>query len=203
MSLPLVTVVVADDHPALRAGISAMLTATGRIQVVGEANGGHEALRMVRDYEPNVLVLDMEMPDLSGVEVAQKLADTPLSTRVLAFSAYDDYSYVTRLMQAGAAGYITKDKPMPLLIEAVEAVARGEVRWFVSVRPSEAQTPLTDRELDVVRLMAHGRSNNQIADALSISPITVRNYTSTIYAKLDVKSWREAVAWAWQTGIAR
>ena len=158
---------------------------------------------MVQTYEPNVLVLDMEMPDLSGVEVAQALAAAEHPTRVLAFSAYDDYSYVTRLMQAGAAGYITKDKPIPLLVEAVEAVARGEVRWFVSMRPTTAQTPLTEREMDVVRLMANGRSNDEIAEALTISPITVRNYTSTIYAKLGVKSWREAVAWAWQTGIAR
>lgn len=171
--------------------------------MVGEANGGHEALHMVQMYEPNVLVLDMDMPDLSGVDVAQTLAATEHPTRVLAFSAYDDYSYVTRLMQAGAAGYITKDKPIPLLVEAVEAVARGEGRWFVSIRPPTAETPLTDRETEVVRLMANGHSNEDIADALAISPITVRNYTSTIYAKLGVKSWREAVAWAWQTGIAR
>ncbi|GAB5536299.1 MAG: response regulator transcription factor [Rubricoccaceae bacterium] len=203
MCMPPVSVVVADDHPALRAGISAMLTATGRIDVVGEAQGGREALRMVRDHEPDVLVLDMDMPDLSGVEVAQELAASHHPTRVLAFSAYDDYSYVTRLMQAGASGYITKDKPIPLLIEAVEAVARGEVRWFVSILPPEAQTPLTDREVEVVRLMANGQSNEDIAAVLTISPVTVRNYTSAIYTKLGVSSWREAVAWAWQTGVAR
>ena len=203
MSLPPVTVVVADDHPALRAGIASMLSATGTIDVVGEASGGREALRLVRAREPNVLVLDMDMPDLSGVEVAQELAAAEHPTRVLAFSAHDDYSYVTRLLQAGAAGYITKDKPMPLLIEAVEAVARGERRWFVSVRPPTTESPLTDRELEVVRAMALGRSNDEIAEALDISPFTVRNYTSTIYAKLDVTSWREAVAWAWQTGVAR
>lgn len=203
MSHSFVSVVVADDHPALRAGISAMLTATGRMQVVGEASGGHEALRLVRAYEPDVIVLDIDMPDLSGAEVAQELAAVKHSTRVLAFSAYDDYSYVTRLMQAGASGYITKDKPLELLVEAVEAVAQGEVRWFVNVQPPAALSPLTDRELEVLRLMANGRSNDEIADLLAISSVTVRNYTSTIYAKLDVKSWREAVAWAWQTGIAR
>lgn len=180
-----------------------MLTATGRMTVIGEASGGWEALRLVRAHKPDVLVLDMDMPDLSGVDVAHQLAEEEHPTRVLAFSAHDDYSYVTRLMQSGAAGYITKDKPIPLLTEAIEAVARGEVRWFVSVQPPTARTPLTDREMEVIRLMANGRSNDEIADALVISPITVRNYTSTIYAKLQVKSWREAVAWAWQTGIAR
>ncbi|MEO0556877.1 MAG: response regulator transcription factor [Bacteroidota bacterium] len=203
MNSPLISVVVADDHPALRAGVSAVLTATGRLTIVGEADGGHDALRLVRAHEPDVLVLDMDMPDLSGVEVAQQLAAENHPTRVLAFSAYEDYSYVTRLMQAGVSGYITKDKPMPLLIEAVEAVARGEVRWFVSVRAPDTETALTERETAVLRLMANGRSNDEIADVLSISPVTVRNYTSSIYAKLDVTSWREAVAWAWQTGVVR
>lgn len=199
---PPVRVVIADDHPALRDGVRAVFEATGRINVVAEARGGEEAVRFVAQYEPNVLLLDIEMPDLDGVEVAERLRATGSVTRVLAFSAYDDRAYVARMLQAGVAGYITKDKPLSLVAEAVEAVARGEGRWFVSVTPPpDDNLPVTDRELEVLRLMSRGMSNQDIADQLDISPYTVRNYVSAVYDKLGVGSWREAVAWAWQRGL--
>lgn len=200
-AIPPVRVVLADDHPALRAGIRAVLEASGQIEVIAEASGGEEALRLVRRMEPNVLLLDMEMPDLDGVEVAERLAAEAHPTRVLAFSAYDDRAYVTRMLQVGAAGYVTKDKPLPLVAEAIQAVARGEGRWFVSLNKPEIEVPISERELDVLRRMARGQDNAAIADALGISPNTVRNHVSAIYAKLDVASWREAVAWAWERGL--
>lgn len=201
MTAPSVRVVLADDHPALRAGVRAVFEATGRIDVVAEAGGGEEALRLVRQFGPDVVLLDMEMPDLDGVEVARRLADEGSATRVLAFSAYDDKAYVAAMLQAGAAGYITKDKPLLLVAEAVEAVARGEGRWFVSMEAPDDDVPVTPRELEVLRLMARGRSNDQIAEALALSDRTVRNYTSSIYDKLGVESWREAIAWAWERGL--
>lgn len=202
MSAPPVRVVIADDHPALRAGVRAVLEQTGRIDVVGEAAGGEEALRLVRALGPNVVLLDMEMPDLDGVAVAERLRAERSPTRVLAFSAHDDRAYVAAMLQAGAAGYVTKDKPLALVAEAVEAVARGEGRWFVSVSPpDQPDLPVSDRELEVLRLMARGLGNREIADALGISPNTVRNHVSSVYDKLDVGSWREAVAWAWERGL--
>ena len=199
---PPVRLVIADDHPALRAGVRAVLDASDRITVVAEAGGGHEALRLVREHAPDVLLVDVEMGDLDGIAVAEALAAAHSTTRVLAFSAYDDRAYVARMLQAGAAGYITKDQPLSLVAEAVEAVARGEGRWFVSLAPpAPLAVPVSDRELEVLRLMAQGSGNGQIAEALGISPNTVRNHVSSIYDKLGVTSWREAIAWAWERGL--
>ena len=180
-----------------------MLEATGRIKVVGEASNSREALQLVRQFKPNVLLLDMDLGDDSGVEVAKRLRAEENPTSILAFSAYDDRAYVVELLQAGAAGYITKDKPLPLVVEAVEAVARGESRWFVSME-HEVDPPcgeLTPREIEVLRYMAEGHGNDAIAESLDLSPNTVRNHVSSIYAKLDVHSSREALAWAWQRGL--
>lgn len=197
----LIRVVLADDHPALRAGVRAVLESGGRITVVAEAGTGEEALRLVRQFDPSVLLLDMEMPGLDGVEVAERLGAEGHPVRILAFSAHDDRAYVTRMLQAGAAGYVTKDKPLALVAEAVEAVARGESRWFVSPGGTEPELPVSARELAVLRLMARGLDNAAIAAELGISPFTVRNHVSSVYDKLDVGSWREAVAWAWSRGL--
>ena len=204
MTGPRIRVVLADDHPAMRAGLRALLEATGSVEVVAEASTGPEAIQAVRTTAPDVLVLDMEMPALSGVEVAERLATAGSDVRILAFSAHDDPAYVSRLLQVGAAGYVTKDKPPAMVVEAVQAVARGEGRWFVTMAPPDAVPPggdLTARELQVLREMARGGANEQIAAALHISGNTVRNHVSNIYQKLGVTSWREAVAWAWERGI--
>ena len=201
-SVPPVRTVLIDDHPALRAGVRAVLEQTGRIEVVAEASDGERGIEICQRLEPNVVLLDMEMPGMDGIAVAERLRDLAVPTRVLAYSAYDDAAYVTAMLQAGAAGYVTKDKPMSLVAEAVEAVARGEGRWFVSITPpDDVDIPISDRELDVVRLMARGKDNNEIADELGISPNTVRNHVSAAYEKLGVSSWRQAVAWAWEHGL--
>ena len=201
-SLPRVRTVLIDDHPALRAGVRVALEQTGKIEVVAEASDGERGVEACQRLEPNVVLLDMEMPGMDGIAVAERLRALAVPTRVLAYSAYDDAAYVTAMLQAGAAGYVTKDKPMALVAEAVEAVARGEGRWFVSITPpSTVEIPISDRELDVVRLMARGRDNNEIADELGISPNTVRNHVSAAYEKLNVSSWRQAVAWAWEHGL--
>ncbi len=205
MSLfPRVRVVLVDDHPALRAGVRASLERTGRIDVVAEASSGADGVEACRRLEPNVVLLDMEMPGLDGIAVAERLRVLAVPTRILAYSAYDDPAYVTAMLQAGAAGYVTKDKPMELVAEAVEAVARGESRWFVSLIPTPpVSIPLSERELEVVRLMARGLDNTEIADLLVISPHTVRNHVSSAYEKLGVSSWRQAVAWAWEHGLVQ
>ncbi|PAP78064.1 response regulator [Rubrivirga marina] len=201
-AVPPVRTVLIDDHPALRAGVRAVLEQTGRIEVVAEASDGERGVEICQRLEPNVVLLDMEMPGMDGIAVAERLRELAVPTRVLAYSAYDDAAYVTAMLQAGAAGYVTKDKPMSLVAEAVEAVARGEGRWFVSITPpNPVDIPISDRELDVVRLMARGRDNNEIADELGISPNTVRNHVSAAYEKLGVSSWRQAVAWAWEHGL--
>lgn len=199
-----VRVILADDHPVWREGIRSILEANPGITVIAEAGGGLEALRLARSLEADVLVLDMEMPDLSGVEVARAVQAEELPVRVLALSAYSDPIYVQSLLQLGAAGYVTKDKPPSLIAEAVLGVAAGEGRWFVqtaSMKKSAADS-LTERERAVLLLLAEGRSNGDIASALFVSESTVRNHLTSVYAKLGLGTSREAVAWAWKTGLA-
>lgn len=198
-----IRVLVADDHPLWRKGVSALLEAEPDITVVAEAGDGEEALRIIRDGQIDVALLDMEMPRVTGVEVARAVRDGSLAVRVLALSSYDDAAYVSGLLKNGASGYITKDKPSALILEAVRAVARGEGRWFV--QPMSAEDPaagLSSREREVLALLAEGKANGEIAHVLFISDNTVRNHLANTYAKLGVTSAREAVVWAWRNGFA-
>ena len=197
-----VRVVIADDHPVVRSGIRDMLSTADGITVVGEAEDGAEALRLTRDEHPDVLLLDVEMPERSGVEVAQALQSESSPTRLLALSSYDDQEYVQGLLKNGAAGYLTKENAPELIIEAVRAVARGEVRWFVQPSPSPSTAPdLTAREEEILQVMARGLSNDEIAQELHLAESTIRKHATNIYRKLGVDSAREAIAWAWQNGI--
>lgn len=196
----LVRVVLADDHPATRSGLRAALEIKPRIEVVGEADDGTSALALAHELSPDVLVLDLNMPGLTGVEVAQCLQREASTVRVLAVSAYEDEPYVRGLLASGAAGYITKDKSLEVIVEAVYAVARGEGRWFVHPT-TPREIPISQRELDVLRLMAKGFDNGAIAQTLFLSENTIRNHVSSIYAKLGVRSYREAIAWAWEHGL--
>ena len=199
-----VTVVVADDHPVFRSGIRDALEKGGQVEVVAEASDGGEALKHVRRHRPDVLLLDMNMPEVSGPEVAEALREDPEAPRILAVSAYNDSAYIHGLLDAGAAGYITKDQHPTAVREAVLAVHRGEGRWFVPIpkRP-EMLSPLTGREHEVLVLMARGLDNGTIGERLRIAENTVRNHLAAVYSKLDVGSAREAVAWAWENGIVK
>ncbi len=195
-----IRVVLADDHPSVRAGLRTAISAYADLEIVGEAADGFAALGLVHDLDPDVLVLDLNMPECSGVEVARTLQEEGTRTRVLAVSAYEDEPYVQGLLASGAAGYITKEKPVEVIVEAVRAVARGEGRWFV--RPTKPDEPLiTRREQDVLCLMAQGQTNESIAKTLFLSENTIRNHVASIYAKLGVHSYREAIAWAWKQGL--
>ena len=196
-------VVLADDNPAFRSGIRALLEKSGRLVVVAEASDGIEALSTVRLLKPDVLLLDMDMPKMSGVEVARAVHAEGLPVRVLALSAYDDPVYVRQLLDEGAAGYITKEKAPSLVVEAVIAVAEGQGRWFVMPKSETGLTALTDRERAVLLELAKGQTNGGIAESLCLSEYTVRNHLTNVYAKLGLEGARDAVAWAWRTGVVR
>jgi DNA-binding NarL/FixJ family response regulator len=200
--MPTVRVVIADDHPVVRSGIRDMLDSAEGIDVVDEAECGTEALQKVDEHQPDVLLLDVEMPEMSGVEVAQKLQEENSPVRLLALSSYDDQEYVQGLLEGGASGYLTKENAPELIIEAVRAVAQGEVRWFVQpALDDRSPADLTQREIDILKLMAQGHSNKEVAEELGISESTVRKHATHLYEKLQASSAREAIAWAWQNGI--
>lgn len=201
-------VVLADDHTVVRRGLRTILEASDPsgllpIEVVGEAGTGPEALRLVEVHEPDVLLLDVEMPGADGVEVAQTLSVRGTSTAVLALSSHEDPIYVQGLLRAGASGYLTKEQAPTLIREAVRAVAEGQKRWFVSVSPeTHPLNNITERERTVLRLLIEGHATGAIAEKMNVAPNTVRKYASVLYDKIGVEDGRSAIAWAWKQGVA-
>lgn len=209
--MPKIRVLLADDHPIVRTGIRTMLQSATDIEVVAEAKSGAEALTLVEQLAPDVVLLDMEMPGMSGVEVAKKLKLINSPVRVLALSAYDDTQYVRSLLASGAAGYLTKEEAPEMIIDAVRGVARGEEGWLSrrAVAKMSAWTredrdeggKITEREQEVLALVVAGKTNQEIALALRISEKTVEKHVGAILSKLGVASRVEAAVQAIQRGL--
>jgi DNA-binding NarL/FixJ family response regulator len=206
-----IRVVLADDHPVVRTGIRNLLSKSPDIDVVGEASNGTEALQMCSDLKPDVLLLDMEMPGLKGVEVAQRLRSANTEVKILALSAYDDKQYILELLESGAAGYLTKEEAPETIIDAIRGVAQGEQGWVsrrvaaqmsVWMREDEPEgNRLTHRELEVLRLVVDGKTNQGIGLNLGISEKTVEKYLEAVFAKLGVTSRVEAAVYAVREGL--
>jgi DNA-binding NarL/FixJ family response regulator len=207
-------VVIADDHPVVRTGIRMLLERSDDIVVVGEAGDGHEALNLAETLTPDVLLLDLAMPGLNGIEVAKALQTAGSSVRVLVLSAYDDDQYIYGLLNSGAAGYLTKEEAMTTIDEAIRGIASGQDGWLsrriteklvqrvVSRSQQERDiSALTEREIVVARLVAQGWSNQQIAEELQLSERTVRFHLQHIYEKLDFNTRSELIVWALRANI--
>jgi DNA-binding NarL/FixJ family response regulator len=199
-----VRVVIADSHPIFRKGIRHVVEKDGRIRVVGEVGTGNRVLQTVLETEPDVLLLDVNMLNGSGMGVVEHIKRQNTSLRILILSGNDNRGYVADLMNSGVEGYLTKDKSPSLIVETVLALAQGETRWFAQAEPSQLRSDeLTDREREVLCLMGSGKSNTEIAETLVVSDNTVRTHLSRIYRKLGVHSGRAAVAYAWKNGLMR
>ncbi len=204
------TVLLVDDHPVVRAGIRALLENAPDIHVVGEASNGVDALRLVSELSPDVMLLDMELPGLTGNEVAQKLQKAGSPVRILALSAYDDKQYIHELLSNGAAGYLVKDEVPEAIIEAVRGVSRGEKGWvsrrvaaqmstWMTEKPQE-KSGLTSREIQVLEGVVAGKTNQEIGLSLGISEKTVEKHLEGVFAKLSVASRVEAAVRAVREG---
>lgn len=199
-----IRVVLADDHPVVRTGIRALLERAPDIEILAEAENGTAVLPLVIEHRPDVLVLDIEMPQLSGIEVAQQIREQKLPVRILALSAYADDHYVHKVLQSGAAGYLVKEEAPHMIIEAVRGIAQGEEGWMsrqavaqmnLRVR-NNREDGLTPRETEVLRLVVDGKSNQEIAVALRISESTVEKHVGALLNKLNAASRVEAAVLA-------
>jgi DNA-binding NarL/FixJ family response regulator len=203
---PTIRVVVADDHPIVRAGIASELSRHSDVEVCGAAEDGNEALQLAQTIEPDVLVLDISMPGLPTMEVLHHLRTLPKPPRTLILTAYADPDYVVTMLRAGARGYLLKDEEPATITAAVRAVAHDETRLSPAVMTGlvdhtvkETGRPgllnLSEREIEVLRLLAEGQDNQEIGAALGISERTVRFHLRNIYDKLGVRRRGEAIAW--------
>jgi DNA-binding NarL/FixJ family response regulator len=205
-----IRVLVADDHNIVRAGIRELLSDEPDIEVVGEARNGRDAVDIALARRPDVVVMDINMPELSGVEATRQIRAAAPEIYILVLTSYQDDPYIYGLLDAGATGYILKTAEDQDIVRAVRATASGQSVIDPAVaprliarltRPAAASDTLTERELAVLRLASRGQTNKQIGVELQISDRTVQNHLANIYAKLGAASRTEAVTAALQRGL--
>jgi DNA-binding NarL/FixJ family response regulator len=212
-----IRVLIADDHPIVRKGLRQLLEAEADMEVVAEAGDGMDALEKVRAHHPDVLLLDIAMPRLTGLEAAQMVKDTSPETRIVILSMYEKEAYARQALDAGALGYILKGGPSEEILGAIRAVAKG--RYYLSssitssvvdvylkgrlpsAAPDEGYQSLSERERQVFLLLVEGLSTTQIADTLCISPKTVEKHRLNVATKLDIDSPVEMVKYAIRIGL--
>lgn len=202
-----ISVLIADDHPFFRHGVSTYLNTVSDIEVIGEAGTGDEAVEQAEKLKPDVILMDIRMPGMNGMEAARKIKVNHPSTNILIFTMFKDDQSVFTAMRNGASGYILKDAGKEEIIRAIRTVAKGEaifspdiasklMHYFSSTRPAAREDlfpELTSREREVLYLIADGLSNKDIAAHLNISGKTVSNYVTNILNKLQVLSREEAI----------
>ena len=211
-----VRVILADDQPLVRAGLRMLIEQTPDINVAGEAGTGAAAVQLVRDADPDVVVMDIRMPGMDGIEATQMITSGDTSTRVLMLTTFDDDDYVYGALRAGASGFLVKDLALEDILAAIRVVAAGDAIMAPGVtrrliaqfagQPGPGRKPreltgITDREREVLRLVGQGKSNAEIATALYITAGTAKTHVARLLTKLDARDRVQLVITAYETGL--
>jgi len=208
-------VLVADDHPFFRDGLRTLLTSSPDTELVGEASTGEEAISLANELQPDVVLMDIQMPGISGIEATRQIVQESPRVRILVVTMFEDDSTVFRAMRAGARGYLLKGANYAEMLRAIKAVGNGEAifspgiatqltQFFADIRPASSPQvfpELSDREREVLDLIAQGHKNSEIAKHLYLSPKTVRNHVSNILSKLQVVDRTQAIIRAREAGL--
>jgi DNA-binding NarL/FixJ family response regulator len=215
---PKKTILIVDDHPLFREGLKSIISRNAELEIVGETGVGKEALGLAENLKPDMIVMDISLPDINGIELTRDIKKLSPATQILIVSVHSKIDYLTAAFQAGASGYVVKDAPSGKILQALELVSQGEyfldasVSYQVVKKLSEfpeqkAKTTdtfyssLTTREQEIFRLLAEGLKIKDIADKLFISPKTVENHKTNIMAKLNLHSTLDLVRYAVKLGI--
>lgn len=221
-----ITVLIIDDHPVFRQGLCNIFSTEDDIELVAEGGSGEEALRLVRALQPDVLLLDINLPGINGLQVTSRLKADHVSTAIVLLTAYDDMEQVLHAMRSGGAAYCPKDIEPEMLVEVVRKVANGYFvvgdrtfdrvslkEWLDAgveaatgpymVDPNEHFVPLSPREMEILQFVTQGKSNKEIASSLDISHQTVKNHMTSILKKLDVRDRTQAAVYALRRGWVR
>jgi DNA-binding NarL/FixJ family response regulator len=215
----MIRVLIADDQALVRGGFRLILQAQKDMEVVGEAEDGRQALQLAKELKPDVVLMDIRMPELDGIEATRRLGDSPDAPRVLMLTTFDMNEYVYEAMKSGASGFLLKDVRPEQLADAVRTVAAGDallapsitrrlIEEFVHRPPPGQKRPpeleeLTDRELEVLQLIAKGLSNTEIGGQLFVSEATVKTHVTRILAKLRLRDRVQAVVLAYESGLVQ
>jgi DNA-binding NarL/FixJ family response regulator len=212
-----VRVLIADDHPLFRDGLRALLASAPGVELVGEATTGEEAVSLAADLQPDVVVMDVQMPGIGGIEATRRIVRDGPHIRILVVTMFEDDGTVFQAMRAGARGYVLKGANYAEMLRAIRAVGTGEaifspkiavrlMDFFSTIRPTtlpQAFPELSDREREILDLIAQGHKNTDIAHHLFLSPKTVRNHVSNILHKLQVADRTEAIIRAREAGLGQ
>lgn len=200
-----IRILIADDHPVVQAGLTSMLNSNEGIEVVGSASSGTEALKILEQKRPDILLLDLRMPGMNGIETLTAMQKMHTTARAIVLTSFETDENIYRAVRAGAQGYLLKDAPQEQMLEAIMSVHAGKrfIPKEIAARLADRmlRSNLTARELEILGMLAKGLTNKQIGCALAISENTVRNHLKCVMSKLDVSDRTEAVAVAIQQGI--
>jgi DNA-binding NarL/FixJ family response regulator len=211
-----IRVLIADDQELVRSGFQLIIQLADDIEVAGEARDGNDAVRLAKDLQPDVVLMDIQMPELDGIEATRRLQQAGIEARVLILTTFDHDEYVYGALRAGASGFLLKDVPREQLLDAIRTIARGDallapaitqrmIERFVARRPLNEAAPeldeLSTRELEVLKLVARGLSNAEIAQQLIVGEATIKTHVARILRKLGLRDRVQVVVYAYETGL--